>query len=126
MVADAGFVLPVDSEHKATVLKPYSFSGVHMVSFHASWLGFFTTFVSTFAPAALLPLIREDLNLTKPDLANAGIAAVTGTIGARVVMGSVCDKFGPRFGYAFLLLLSAPAVFSTSLVTSPIGFLLSR
>ncbi|GMH36518.1 hypothetical protein BSKO_04386 [Bryopsis sp. KO-2023] len=126
-MADATkFILPVDSEHKATYFRPWNFRGVHMTSFHASWLAFFTTFVSTFAPAALLPLIRDDLNLTKPDLGNAGIAAVTGTIGARIVMGAVCDKFGPRFGYAVLLLLSAPAVFCMSLVTGPTGFILAR
>lgn len=125
-MAETQFYLPVDSEHKATVLKPWVFKGVHMLSFHASWLAFFTTFVSTFAPASLLPLIRDDLNLTKPDLGNAGIAAVTGTIGARIAMGSICDNFGPRFGYAFLLLLSAPAVFAMSLVTGPLGFILVR
>lgn len=120
------FLLPVDSEHKATVFDPRNFRGVHMQSFHTSWIGFFTTFVSTFAPAALLPIIRDDLNLTKPDLGNAGIAAVTGTIGARVAMGAVCDKFGPRFGYAFLLLLSGPAVFSMALANNATGFILSR
>lgn len=123
---ESKFLLPVDSEHKATVFNPANFRGVHMASFHTSWLGFFTTFVSTFAPAALLPIIRDDLNLTKPDLGNAGIAAVTGTIGARVAMGAVCDKFGPRFGYAFLLLLSAPAVYGMSLADGATSFLLCR
>ncbi len=37
-----------------------------------SWVAFFMSFVATFAPAALLPIIRDDLNLTKSQLGNAG------------------------------------------------------
>jgi NNP family nitrate/nitrite transporter-like MFS transporter len=47
--------MPVDSENKACALRPWSFSFPHMVSFHCSWLGFFVTFVSTFAAA---PMVR--------------------------------------------------------------------
>ena len=66
------------------------------MSFHMSWLGFFISFVSTFAAAPMLPEIREDLGLTKPQLGNAGLAAVTGTFLCRVMMGTVCDDIGPR------------------------------
>eukprot|EP00210_Caulerpa_lentillifera_P009502 g9062.t1 len=123
---DSNFYLPVDSEHKTTVFKPWVFRGVHMRAFHASWFSFFTSFVSTFGPAALIPVIRDDLDLTKGELANAGIAAVTGTIAARIAMGTVCDMFGPRFGHAFLMLLSGPAVFGMSLVNSAGAFTLCR
>jgi NNP family nitrate/nitrite transporter-like MFS transporter len=41
-------------------------------------MAFFAAFVSTFAPAAVLPLIRDSCNLTKTDLGNAAIAAVCG------------------------------------------------
>jgi hypothetical protein len=47
--------MPVDSENKACALRPWTFSFPHMVSFHCSWLGFFVTFVSTFAAA---PMVR--------------------------------------------------------------------
>ena len=52
-----------------------------------SWIGFFISFVSTFAAAPMVAIISEDLELTKPDLGSAGLAAVTGTIAARVVSG---------------------------------------
>ncbi|CAD7704994.1 unnamed protein product [Ostreobium quekettii] len=125
-MAESDFLLPVDSEHKACIFRPYFFTGVHMRAFHASWMSFFTSFLSTFAPAALAPVLREDLNLNKEDLTNAGIAAVTGTIAARIAMGTVCDTVGPRFGHAFLMLLSAPAVFSMALVTNPAGYIACR
>lgn len=63
-----------------------------MSAFHLSWLAFFAAFVSTFAPAALLPVIRDNLDLTKTDIGNAGIAAVCGAIAARVGMGSFVGK----------------------------------
>ena len=50
------FALPVDAEHKATVLAIPSLARPHMLAFHCSWLGFFTSFVSTrFIRAAGVP-----------------------------------------------------------------------
>jgi nitrate/nitrite transporter NarK len=76
------------AEHKSLVMCPWYFSKPHFPAFHLSWLAFFAAFVSTFAPAALLPVIRDNLDLTKTDLGNAGIAAVCGAIAARVAMGN--------------------------------------
>ena len=40
------FAVPVDSEHKATVFKPWTFGRPHMLSFHVNWSSFFITFVA--------------------------------------------------------------------------------
>ncbi|KAK9119769.1 hypothetical protein Scep_017862 [Stephania cephalantha] len=120
------FELPVDSENKATELRLLSIAKPHMRTFHLSWVSFFACFVSTFAAPPLLPVIRDDLNLTATDIGNAGIASVSGAVFARVAMGTACDLVGPRLASACLILLTAPAVYFFSAASSPVSFLLVR
>ncbi|XWS34754.1 hypothetical protein CRYUN_Cryun21dG0064600 [Craigia yunnanensis] len=120
------FALPVDSEHKATEFRLFSAAAPHMRAFHLSWFSFFACFVSTFAAPPLLPIIRDNLNFTATDIGNAGIASVSGSVFARIAMGTACDVFGPRLASASLILFTAPAVYFTSMASSPVSFLLVR
>ncbi|XP_074272352.1 high affinity nitrate transporter 2.5-like [Silene latifolia] len=120
------FALPVDKEHKSTVFPIFSVTNPHMRAFHLSWVQFFTCFVSSFAAPPLLPIIRDNLNLTATDIGNAGIASVSGAVFARIAMGTACDLVGPRLASASLTLLTAPVVYLTSSADSANGFLLVR
>eukprot|EP00878_Enallax_costatus_P038944 GHUV01044445.1.p1 GENE.GHUV01044445.1~~GHUV01044445.1.p1 ORF type:complete len:470 (+),score=58.19 GHUV01044445.1:180-1589(+) len=121
-----GGPVPTDSEGKAKSIRFWSFERPYMRAFHLNYIAFFLTFVSTFAPAALLPVIRDNLDLTRVDVGNAGIAAVVGAVASRVMMGNMVDRFGPRYGYGFLLLLTSPAIFCMSLVQGAAGFIVLR
>ena len=102
-----------------------------MRAFHASWLGFFATFFSTFAAAPLGPYIRRvnpnmPNGITKANWADANIASVAGTIVFRFMMGTICDKFGPRRGLALLLVMTCPAILGIAFVSGPVGFIVCR
>ena len=120
--------MPVDAEHKAKSLNICSFGNPHMHAFHASWFGFFSTFFSTFAPAPLAPVLKKSttLGLTRAQIGAGNLASVTSNIICRFLMGIVCDKMGPRRGLAFLLLITAPAIFGIAFTTEATGFIVCR
>lgn len=122
-----GAPVPLDSECKARqlrLLRPCA--APHMRSFYLAMLSHFVAVFATFAAAPLLPVIRSNLNLDKAQISTAGIAAVAGTILARVAMGGVCDRWGPRYGAASLNLLTAAASFGMAAVESAGGYLAAR
>src|SRR6476620_6759454 len=86
-------------------LNIFSLKGVQMKTFHITWLTFFFCFFAWFGIAPLMPLVSEQLHLTKAQKGNIAIAAVSATIIARLLVGRLCDKYGPRRTYTTLLVL---------------------
>ncbi|KAK9806897.1 hypothetical protein WJX72_006722 [[Myrmecia] bisecta] len=120
------FPVPVDSEHKSKVLKVWTCSAPHHRSFHINWISFFITFLSAYAAAPLVPIIREDIHLTQFQANIAGVVTTSGTVFMRIIMGFVADRFGARYGYAFLLALTSIFVYNMALVTNAATYILMR
>lgn len=97
-----------------------------MRSFHITWLMFFVCFFGWFGLAPLMPTIREDLHLTKPQVGNLIIASVSSTIIARLIIGKLCDTWGPRKTAVRLLLIGSIPVFLVGLAKDYTTFLLFR
>jgi len=109
-----------------TKLNVLSFKGIQMKTFHITWLTFFACFFGWFGLAPLMPTIRLDLGLTKAQVGNTIIAAVSATIFARLIIGKLCDSWGPRKTYTALLLIGAFPVMLVGLAHSYTSFLLFR
>ena len=84
----------------------FSFSG-KMKILHLSWIAFFITFVVWFNHAPLLMAIADSLGLTPSEIKTLLILNVALTIPARVVIGMLTDRFGPRIVYSSLLAVCA-------------------
>ncbi len=54
-----------------------------------------------------MPLIKREFGLSVDQVANINIAAVAVTILVRLVIGPMCDRYGPRKVYSGLLLVGA-------------------
>lgn len=107
-------------------LSIFSFRGVQMRTFHITWMTFFVCFFGWFGLAPLMPTIKETLHLTKPQIGNIIIASVSGTIIARLLIGRLCDTWGPRKTYTALLLIGSIPVMCVGLADSYTSFLLFR
>jgi NNP family nitrate/nitrite transporter-like MFS transporter len=103
-----------------------SLRGVQMRSFHLAWLMFFVCFFGWFGLAPLMPTIRGDLHLTKSQVGNLVIVSVSSTIIARLIIGKLCDLWGPRITGVRLLLVGSIPVFLVGLSKDYTTFLLFR
>jgi NNP family nitrate/nitrite transporter-like MFS transporter len=104
----------------------FTVKSVQMRTFHLSWLMFFICFFGWFGLAPLMPTIRTDLHLTKAQVGNIIIISVSSTIVARLVVGKLCDLWGPRITAVRLLLLGCLPVFLVGLSRDYTSFLLFR
>ena len=112
--------------NQLTKLNIFSIKGVQMRTFHITWLMFFVCFFGWFGLAPLMPTIRAELHLTKAQVGNTIIASVAATIIARLIIGKLCDTWGPRKTAIRLLLIGSLPVFFVGLAHTYITFLLFR
>lgn len=97
-----------------------------MRAFHMSWFAFFLCFFAWFGIAPLMAIVRDELGLTKEQIGNTIIASVAITIIARLFIGWLCDKIGPRKSYTGLLVFGSLPVMFIGFSQSYESFLLFR
>ncbi len=88
-----------------TKLNLFSFSGKTR-TLHLTWMAFFLSFVVWFNHAPLMVFIREALGLSDQQVKALLIINVALTIPARIVVGMLVDKYGPKIMYSTLLAIS--------------------
>lgn len=94
-----------------------SFRG-KMKVLHLSWIAFFITFVVWFNAAPLLQAIKVSLGLSTEQIKTLLILNVALTIPARILIGMLTDKFGPKLVYSGLLALCSLPCFMFALADS--------
>ncbi|MCS3904045.1 NNP family nitrate/nitrite transporter-like MFS transporter [Methylohalomonas lacus] len=116
----------MDIANKATRIRLFDFKSIQMRAFHMSWFAFHLCFFGWFGIAPLMAVVREDLDLSKAQIGNTIIASVAITILVRLIIGPLCDRFGPRRTYSWLLVLGSIPVMGIGLANSYESFLLAR
>ncbi len=119
-------VLIDPTARRATRIRLFSFSTVQMRAFHMTWLAFFVCFYAWFAAAPLMPVIAREFHLSTLQVANINLAAVLVTVVARLIIGPLCDKYGPRRTYVALLILGSAPVFGLAFAQSYASLLFFR
>ena len=106
-------------------LNVLSFAGKNKI-LHLGWMAFFLTFFVWFNHAPFLSAIGETLDLTKQQVKTLLILNVALTIPARVIIGMLTDKFGPRIVYTCILALGAIPCFTFAFAQDYTTLALSR
>ncbi|MDW7691644.1 MFS transporter [Flammeovirgaceae bacterium SG7u.111] len=111
---------------KATKINLFSLKTINMRTFHLTWFSFFLCFFGWFGIAPLMAVVREELALSKGQIGNIIISSVAITVFARLAIGWLCDKIGPRITYSALLIFGSLPVIFIGLADSYMSFLLFR
>ncbi len=111
---------------KATKLELLNFKSIPTRTFWITSLAFFMCFFAWFGIVPFMPQVVKDLGLSPEQKWNSIILAVTGTVFARLLIGKLCDKYGPRLCYTWLLVLGSIPVILLGLVQTPTQFLICR
>ncbi|WNH10817.1 MFS transporter [Thalassobellus suaedae] len=111
---------------KATKLNLFNFKDVSIRTFWITSISFFMCFFAWFGIVPFMPDVVRDLGLTPDQKWNSIILAVSGTVFARLLIGKLCDKYGTRLCYTWLLIIGAIPVILCGLVQTPLQFLICR
>jgi NNP family nitrate/nitrite transporter-like MFS transporter len=111
---------------KATRINLLDLTTPPMRAFHLSWFAFFLCFFAWFGIAPLMTVVRAEMGLTKDQVGWCIIGSVAITVLARLLVGRLCDRYGPRITYTGLLVVGSLPVIGIGLAHDFTTFLLFR
>ena len=89
----------------------WSFRGRYKI-LHMTWFAFFLSFVVWFNLAPFATQVKADFGLEVGQIRTIAICNVALTVPARIMIGMLLDKYGPRITYSMLLIYAAiPCIF---------------
>lgn len=91
-----------------------------------SWFAFFLCFFAWFGIAPLMKIVRDEMSLTKEQIGWCIIGSVSVTVVARLFIGWLCDRIGPRLSYTWLLIVGAIPVMAVGFASDYTSFLFFR
>lgn len=99
-------------------LNLFNFGDPKIKTLHITWFAFFLSFVVWFSHAPLMVFIKEAFDLSSAQVKALLILNVALTIPARIAIGILVDKFGPRHVYSGLLITSSFICFGFAMSNS--------
>ncbi|MBW4623359.1 MAG: NarK family nitrate/nitrite MFS transporter [Cyanosarcina radialis HA8281-LM2] len=103
----------------------WSFRGQYRI-LHLTWLAFFLTFVCWFNFAPFTTTIETALNITPIQIKTILICNLALTIPARIAIGMILDRLGPRITFSALLMFAAVPCIATAISQDFYQLLFSR
>jgi len=96
-------------------------------TFFFSTFGFMIAFLSWYAfPPLLTKTIKHDLHLSQKEIGNSNIMALVATLVVRLIVGPLCDRYGPRYVFAGILLAGSVPTVLAGTITDARGLLILR
>ncbi|QDI91720.1 NarK/NasA family nitrate transporter [Salicibibacter halophilus] len=90
----------------------FTFKDEKIKMLHLTWFAFFVAFFAWFNMAPLASSMMDDMGwLTAEHIAALGIINVILTIPARIIIGSLLDRYGPRVVFSTLLVVMSIPTF---------------
>lgn len=103
----------------------WTFTGRHRI-LHLTWFAFFLTFVIWFNFAPFATAVKAEMGLSEAQMRTLAICNVALTIPARIIVGMLLDRFGPRLTYSCLLVYAALPCLAFALSQNFMQLVLSR
>ena len=113
-------------KNKATRIDLCPHFSPQMRAFHMTWFAFHLCFFAWFGIAPLMAVVRAEILLTNDQIMTTVIASVAITVFARLFIGYLCDRIGPRLSYFYLLIFASIPIMAIGLAHDYTLFLLFR